>query len=611
MDRDSISSLLTHISESQPLEPNSDPNNLPRHKTGDILVTCKPFVHIITDWMRSQICDLCLRPSSQSLRHCKDCEQIFFCNSCLQSTTPSIFKTLHLLECSILAKYGTILSSSSRLFLRLYLRLTNPESLPYRPQINPLTKDEITFESLIPRIIFNSNSDLTTTETDELCELMKTVYSKCQSTNSDDEDIDFDELCIEEIAVWQFIALLEEIRQCEDLLSMIEDDWKIFQMWTMFVRLWSYTIPIVDESITGLFNTEPIAYSLYLEPNVIIDSHSCTPNCAFVHYGPVLQLRAMKTIHPDQSLTVNYVNIARPKSARTKDLCTFFIYDCFCSRCLDYDTVDYEELESLRKEFQHLYTEQLLVANEIANRSFLNFPTTTRISEEDLEISYRNCLKLHQLAVKLNGVLEQVFPYNHPEKSRFLFAYTAVEMNLLLFKLEQRESSQESEQEGSAKVSCGSDLSEFSPTTMTNLDNLVSDINKWSELLKRTVRSIRWTHGIDHHLFRKISIPLLEIWKQSRPTLITLAELHSDPSVLLKILISDCQPKQGLIQSQVNFLRQQVSLLVPTVRSRSHSLFTRTTFTLFYLVKIVTRLMLILFAILFPLFIYFTIYEFE
>lgn len=617
MDRTSITSLLSHVSETtiseheQDVDIEQSTNFNTKHNPGDIIVTCKPFVHIIADWMKGRICDLCLRSDSyRDLRCCNDCEQLYFCSSCLRSKTPSVFKTLHMLECSLFAKYGNILSGSSKLFLRLYLRLNNPESLPYRPYLNPITKEEITFNSLVPRIIFNDSVD----ETDEFCELVKSMYERL-SLKEQFEDEEENELTVEQAAVLQFIDLLEEIRLCEELLPLISDDLKIFHLWTIFDRLWSYTIPIVDESITGLFNNDAIAYSLYLEPNVIIYSHSCLPNCSFAHYGPILQLRAMKPIYSGQNLTVNYININQSKTNRVKQLQSFLISDCFCTRCLDNSSVDYVQFNIIKKEFVDLYIEELMtpLASQLNKSvSFLNFSSMS-ISDDEQLYSYQNCVKLHNLAYKLNEIYDRIYPFNHPDKSRFLFAYTAVEMNLLLYKLEAKENIKVDEEELKAvpnnKISCESDCSEFtSKHSHNSLNSLVDDINQWSELLKRTVRAIRWTHGTDHPLFRKLTLPLLKIWKLSRPT-ITLCELHSDPSVLLKILIHSSDQSKGLLQ-QLDELRKHFSMLIPT-KSTIESDRSIGSHLFFYFVKTFLRAMLILFAVFFPLYIYFTIYEEE
>ncbi|OTF82570.1 hypothetical protein BLA29_010180, partial [Euroglyphus maynei] len=182
MYRDSLSSISTDRSSINGFYGDDGDNDQQKRlafETGDILVTCRPFIHIIADSWRGKICDLCLRQpiGSKNLYVCHDCQQIYFCRSCQQLQSPSIFKNVHNLECSLLVKYGHILSSSSRLFLRLYHRLKNPESLPFQPIFNPLTHEPINFEQLELAIVIEYN---------ELAERIRMCYEKFANKQSDD-----------------------------------------------------------------------------------------------------------------------------------------------------------------------------------------------------------------------------------------------------------------------------------------------------------------------------------------------------------------------------------------------------------------------------------------
>lgn len=511
MDRDSLD---TWASESRASDADSSvcPQIEMVYKPGDILLTCKPFVHVVIDEMKGRICDLCLRPDpNRCLRCCENCEQIYFCNSCLLSQTPSIFKQLHLLECPIYVQNGKNLSTSSKLFLRLYLRLNHPESFPHQTYANPLTKEEITFESLVPRIVYNSQDEMIE-NIKSFCEENNLKLNNRQANSSDkknakkkglhkkyepigDFHLNEDDMSVEEIAIFQFINLLDEFSKCESLVPLITDD-LIYHLWVIFLRLWSYMVPISDEITSGLFFADTaIAYGLYLEPNVITYGHSCLPNTALIFYGPVAQLRAMKTIYSGDSLTTNMVSISISDQERLHHLRCFFISKCYCARCSksSCELIDFKTFHSLKDELVSAFLDEFSSAtNKSMNLSaILNFRNT--VAADDLSKMYGKCIRIHDLCKKLYILYEQIYPHLHPEKSRFLFAYCATEMNLLLFQLEGASTKVEEESTEKLRLSASSqnlrisDCSEFSAPS-SHLDHLTNKIHKWSDLLKITVK---------------------------------------------------------------------------------------------------------------------------
>ena len=515
---------------------NTENDNPPAYVPGQIITTCRPFVHIVTEEMKGRICDLCLRaPSSSSsnsstsskanqnnskLRCCSDCQAMYFCGSCLASTTPSVFKALHALECPIYASYNAALSNPSKFFLRLYLRLENSESIPHTQQtvyFNPLTREELDFETLVPRLIYTSREEMTE-HIQDFCERnslkvyggseqavlasspvgsissssssskgAKNRRNKRQNTRGEvgqqqpppnrtyksvaDFHLQGDTSSVEEIAVYQFMNLLEEFSRVEPLLPFIADDHQIYRLWNVFVRLWSYATPIVDEAVSGILSdgsSSAIAYGLYLEPNSVLFGHSCVPNTAFAFYGPVLQLRAMKPIFPGDSLSVNLVQLAVPQAERLRQLRSYFISTCFCPRCRgkseaeveeegggrdgdgQLSACDYERFRALKEEFGALFEAAFVTTPATAETStktplslsaILNFTSGgggEGFDEQTIAQSSAQCEKLHRLLERLLPLLGKIYPYEHPEKTRLAYAHTVVEMNRLLFKLDGR-----------------------------------------------------------------------------------------------------------------------------------------------------------------------------
>lgn len=522
------------------------------NKPGDILLNCRPFVHIIDQSQKGRLCDLCLKkPKNRSLKCCKDCGEIFFCDSCLATiNVPSVFKTLHMLECPLLTKYSDVLSSTSKFFLRLLLRLKNPESIPHVSYKHPKTKEDIYFENLQPLIVFNTK----TSEVDELCEQIKCFYENYPLKSDEDSPPYFDigdisDLTAEENAIFNFLLMLEEFRKCDDLAIFSSNDLYIFELWSIFIRLWSYMVPIYDELATNLFAPIPIGYGLYLEASMLIDSHSCQPNCSIVHYGPLLQLRSIKDINFGDSITINYVPIGLPKRRRQLELKKYFIAECKCKLCVaSLDFVDYDEFNKLQKEFRLNFLEDLCDGHSAHNKSFFDLGLSMAPSVEEARHQMKACTELVKLANELQPYYVDIYGQFHPERSRFLFAHCIAGMNLLLFQLQLRNEIDEVERDfdldnnnaddkrnSNIRFSNGSD---FGGSTRA-LDRLSNSIQDWSMLFKETLKAVRNTHGFDHPLFNAFSIPLAASWRSSFRSRLTLSTLNDEPQMLLKILASN------------------------------------------------------------------------
>lgn len=524
------------------------------YQPGSIIVTCRPYVYIVADSMKNIICNLCLTPT-KSLNACSDCRQIFLCNSCNDPTKSNVFKTIHKLECSWLVKHGHILSSATRLFLNLYLQITDKVSIQYQGHFNPLTKEEINFDNLVPNFVLTAN---------DFWQKLESFYSRYVNNQENKSDDMIDDLFIrisdlletkceipmeyiEDIHLYKFVEMLEEIRNCDSLTELISDDFKIYKAWEIYCNLWSFTIPIYDETITGLFSKDPIAYGLYLEPSVIINSHSCIPNCSFAHYGPVLQLRAIKHILKGENLTINYVDLAMKKKERIIQLQNYLLNICLCSRCYD----DSDEILNLNA-FNELNQKFIDMFNGIFFQSMKNSNPNLPILPKIENPNYAELFaEMYDLANELDTFYEKIYPDYHPEKSKFLFAFTTITMNYLLFKMENDYYQKKRDMNKSLRSS--------SPTV---LENIVKDIDDWSKLLKRTWKSFRNSHGVDHGFYRDTPIPLAELWiEEVNNQNMTLEKLYSDPINILFIL---CSTKTRSTRKERNY---SVSLLLDSISS--------------------------------------------
>lgn len=129
-------------------------------------------------------------------------------------------------------------------------------------------------------------------------------------------------------------------------------------------------------------------------------------------------------------------------------------------------------------------------------------------------------------------------------------------------------------------------------------------------------KNIRWTHGVDHRLFREMAIPLSSVWRKTlgdRP--LTLHELHSDPTVLLRILCTNTRGSQNIFfRGQMENLTGSLKTLLSdsvecvSMASKCCPTVSRTANTSPSMWRILGRILLVIFSILFPFFIYYTAY---
>lgn len=61
--------------------------------------------------------------------------------------------------------------------------------------------------------------------------------------------------------------------------------------------------------------------------------HSCTPNAAMVFNGVQVEIRCMKPIEENETITINWVDLRESKGERQKTLKESYYFDCKCRRC--------------------------------------------------------------------------------------------------------------------------------------------------------------------------------------------------------------------------------------------------------------------------------------
>ncbi len=337
-----------------------------KYKSGDIIMRSKPLVQVIVDQMKSLLCDNCLNYNS-SLMSCSLCEQMFYCNQFCQQNDWSY----HRLECHLF-KTNPNLTSSTIIIIRLWLMLTTDKSLSTKEFCLPSGQ-----KVCLNDIKININED---------------INSVIDSTN---QTKDLNNFSIKELAVFQFKLLVEKFVEFK-----LEPDLKL--LWLLFVRVWSNVlrIDVIDS------DSDHNAYGLFIEASFL--NHSCEPNAGFVNYGNELQVRAMKTIKPNEEITISYIDLAQSKSCRALSLKSHFI-ECKCFKCrLNSDSnIDYKAFHELNNEFSQLlkfgkenYSQELC---SIASKLFPLYQSIYVNYNPDLSLFLVKYLKVLLTNVMLNN----------------------------------------------------------------------------------------------------------------------------------------------------------------------------------------------------------------
>lgn len=288
------------------------------YRSGDIIMTVKPLVYVLVNSMKSKLCDYCLCFKSE-LMSCGNCSQMFYCNQNCQQNDWSY----HRLECDLF-RDNNGLKSSFKIMIRLWLMITNDESIATKPYCLPSGR-----HICLNDIKVNDNFE-------------EDINSIMDHNIDISLERDLDRMSVKEMAVFKFKLLVQKFIECK-----LDPDLKL--LWKLFGRLWSHVLRIeVIESDN--YNS---AYGLFVEASVI--RHSCEPNAGYVSYGNQLQVRAMKTIKPNEEITISYIDFGHSKPIRQQLLNSYFI-DCKCFKCQfnsDHQ-INYDMFISLKNQFCEL-----------------------------------------------------------------------------------------------------------------------------------------------------------------------------------------------------------------------------------------------------------------
>ncbi|CAG0915467.1 unnamed protein product [Notodromas monacha] len=97
----------------------------PTLKPGEIILTDKPFAHVLANKLRKERCDWCL--AQTSVKRCSGCQWVYYCGNICQV---SAWKRDHKFECSLIKKASPReLPSFARLMVKILFRLKKGEDL--------------------------------------------------------------------------------------------------------------------------------------------------------------------------------------------------------------------------------------------------------------------------------------------------------------------------------------------------------------------------------------------------------------------------------------------------------------------------------------------------
>ena len=246
------------------------------YKPGEEILRCQPFSHVVSQALVAQICDACLKQSTNNLQRCSGCKYIRYCGAKCQKAS----WTQHKEECQYLKKVS--------------------------PKIPPDTV------RLLARIIIK----LKTGGSREIATLPDGSKRAFADLMSHQKEIIRDQHRME-----AFNTYFEVLRQCfKDIIPKQE----VFEIYGK-VLINSFNI-MNDDYL-------PVGIGLYLAPSTL--DHACRPNATVVFTGKTLHVRCIEPVNLFTEVRIGYTSLSNTKSNRQEDLKSQYYFDCECPECLE------------------------------------------------------------------------------------------------------------------------------------------------------------------------------------------------------------------------------------------------------------------------------------
>lgn len=259
-------------------------SNSCRYSKGDVIFVSKPFVHVLDNCRRGQLCDYCFKRNS-ILKRCSKCRFVFYCNEQCQKSSWQI----HKYECQRLKRCFPQLPSNSLRFLA--------------------------------NIIF-------------MLEVKKNAYEEIggYQRTFDDLESHSEEIKNDAKRMQQFQTILVAL---ENFMGQKYNPNEIF---IIFGKMVINSFSILDNEM------QAIGSGLFLGPSIL--DHSCEPNAVVTFDRIFLYLQAVKDL-PTKNIKdvfISYIDQLEIQETKQQQLQEQYYFTCNCSRCIG----DYWNKETLR-----------------------------------------------------------------------------------------------------------------------------------------------------------------------------------------------------------------------------------------------------------------------
>ncbi|XP_068910338.1 histone-lysine N-methyltransferase SMYD3 isoform X2 [Tenebrio molitor] len=237
----------------------------------------KPFVYVLSSKVRTEYCDFCMKKGK--FLKCSGCHYVYYCGKICQKDAWNV----HKFECRNLKRIA-------------------PRTLPDAAR-------------LLARLIhiLRKGGDLTKSYYLENCfRMYKDLMSHYPNIKGDQQRMEhFTSLC----------AVLFDFLGDDSLPNSAE-------LMGMYGRMCINSFNIIDQELQCL------GTGMYLGASVI--DHSCNPNAVAIFEGPILHIRALKTLqYLDWSeIRISYIDVLNTTKDRQKELEAAYYFLCQCPRCL-------------------------------------------------------------------------------------------------------------------------------------------------------------------------------------------------------------------------------------------------------------------------------------
>ena len=340
-------SLLNFITSIPTIQMAQVQDNGVKFLPGQVIVRAKPLFYCIHADASRGFCAACFKSPNQiwpnqerppALKSCGGCRQFRYCSRECQIFD---WKKFHKFECKIYAAHADKLQEDDfRMALRLALVLANrPEDFTRKFKL--MDGEERSFQDM------ESHSS-------EMMQDLKRV-----------------------LPIGATLALLQSLGVPINVRNVI----------ISISRIAINSFLIKDTYF------DAIGDAVYIEASIF--DHSCEPNASYVFDGPKMQVRAIKSIHFNETVYINYVVCEQSRSARQALLLDNYYFTCECTRCAR------EEREG----------EDTSILREIASINSQYADLASRASRHTLEVTLNKCFRLLMEKVRL---YQKIFGQFHP-----------------------------------------------------------------------------------------------------------------------------------------------------------------------------------------------------